>query len=442
MRSRALARVVLVAGIVAVVVGASKVHAARNQYDYTGSFRFAWSFALIAMLAVASYGAGLPDLPRSLGGAARASAAVLSVAGIGISLIQLFLGDALLPRFVLGAAVLLLFPWFVVCWTLASRDRGRQEARDLVFFVGSAADGALLAQDLLGDVEIPARLVGQLAVEAGRSPVAGDRPLTRAVRSARATVVVLSRDAQSDDLIVHQAAELHESGIRIRTLSLFYEQWMGKLPLSELERVSLMYDISELHRAVYGRASRVLDVVIATFGVPVLAMAIPVVALGNLVANRGPIFYRQCRVGKNGHRFSILKFRTMQPSAEGVVNEWTTEDDPRVTPFGRLMRRTHIDEVPQLVNVLRGELSLVGPRPEQPHYVDELVTKLPFYGLRHLVRPGLTGWAQVKYGYAGTESDALEKLQYEFYYLRHQTLALDGAILIRTLRRVLGAQGR
>ena len=116
-------------------------------------------------------------------------------------------------------------------------------------------------------------------------------------------------------------------------------------------------------------------------------------------------------MGKNGELFTILKFRTMRPGRTGLDDEWTGEDDPRITRFGRVLRRTHLDELPQVVNILRGELSVVGPRPEQPHYVEELTEKLPFYGMRHLVRPGLTGWAQVKYGYAGDERDALEKLQ-------------------------------
>jgi lipopolysaccharide/colanic/teichoic acid biosynthesis glycosyltransferase len=123
-------------------------------------------------------------------------------------------------------------------------------------------------------------------------------------------------------------------------------------------------------------------------------------------------------------------------------NEWTTEDDPRITPFGRILRRFHIDEIPQVLNIIKGDLSIVGPRPEQPQYVEELVAKLPFYSLRHLVRPGLTGWAQVKYGYAGSERDALEKLQYEFFYLRHQSLSMDTRVIVRTLRSVLRGQGR
>ena len=131
-----------------------------------------------------------------------------------------------------------------------------------------------------------------------------------------------------------------------------------------------------------------------------------------------------------------------QPDRRAASNEWTSEDDPRITRFGRLLRRTHLDELPQVVNILRGDLGVVGPRPEQPHYVAELTEKLPFYALRHLVRPGLTGWAQVKYGYAGNESDALEKLQYEFWYLRHQSLRTDARIIGRTIRSVFGSEGK
>jgi lipopolysaccharide/colanic/teichoic acid biosynthesis glycosyltransferase len=148
-------------------------------------------------------------------------------------------------------------------------------------------------------------------------------------------------------------------------------------------------------------------------------------------------------VGKGGQPFTLLKFRTMEPSTAPTTHgEWTAADDPRVTRFGRVLRATHLDELPQMINILRGELAVVGPRPEQPHYVDELSDKLAFYPLRHLVRPGLTGWAQVKYGYAGNESDALEKLQYEFWYLHHQSLRTDARIIGRTVRSILGSEGK
>jgi lipopolysaccharide/colanic/teichoic acid biosynthesis glycosyltransferase len=165
----------------------------------------------------------------------------------------------------------------------------------------------------------------------------------------------------------------------------------------------------------------------------------PFVVAGDLLANRGPLFYRQPRVGRNGATFEMLKFRSMRRTDS---TEWTQVHDTRITPFGSFLRTTHLDELPQVLNILRGDLALVGPRPEQPQMVEELTDKIPYYGLRHLVRPGLTGWAQVKYQYASSDEETLEKLQYEFFYLRRQSVALDLRIVFRTARIVLGRKGR
>ncbi len=253
--------------------------------------------------------------------------------------------------------------------------------------------------------------------------------------------MVLDREAQADEHIVAQAALLHERGARVRTVSLFYEQWLGKIPLWELERVSLMFDIGEVHRDSYSRLKRLIDIALAAVCLPVLLVAIPCVAVANLLGNRGPLFFRQQRVGKSGKQFTIWKFRTMR-DAPGARTYWTSDDDPRITRVGRILRSTHADELPQLLNVLKGDLSMVGPRPEQPAYVAELVDKVPFYDLRHLVRPGMTGWRQVKFGYAGSEAEALEGLQFDFFYLRRQSLVFDLRIIGRTLRSVVRRQGR
>lgn len=439
---RRLAVVLLNIGIVEVVAVLSKVHAVRNEYDYSGSSRFAWSISYGALLAVSAYGAGLPDVPRTFRSRVATSVAAAGTAALGISVLQLATGDALLPRFVVFGSSLLLVPWYLACATVSARGRGRAEDRDRVVMIGAPAEAALLREELERHPERPALLVDSMTPEEARPTAAGARPVVDRAVAARATVLVLDRDAQVDEPVVDQVATLHEAGVRVRTLSLFYEGWLGKLPVSELERVSLMFDIGEVHRARYGRAKRLVDVAVGLAGTAVLAAVVPLVLAGNVVGNRGPLFYRQVRVGKNGRVFRILKFRTMTASAEGDVAHWTTEDDPRITVFGGLLRRTHLDEVPQALNILKGDLSLVGPRPEQPHYVRELEAKIPFYALRHLVRPGLTGWAQVKYGYAGSESDALEKLQYEFFYLRRQGLGLDARIVGRTVRSVLGREGR
>ena len=254
-------------------------------------------------------------------------------------------------------------------------------------------------------------------------------------------MLVLSGAAQADERIVDQAAVLHESGVRVRTQSLFYEEWLGKIPVADLGRVSLFFDIGEVHRDRFGRIKRLVDVAASLVGLVVLVAVLPFVSLGNRFANRGPLFYTQDRVGRGGQVFRILKFRSMRDDA-AVPTDWTGEHDPRITPFGNFLRRTHLDELPQVWNIATGDLSLVGPRPEQPQYVADLVEKLPFYDLRHIVRPGLTGWAQVKYGYAGDQHDALEKLQYDFHYLRRQSMLFDMRIIGRTVRSVLGRQGR
>ena len=440
---RRAARLLAYVGTAGVVLGVGKLHAAAiGDYDFTGSSRFAWSLLYVGLLTVAAYGIGIPDLVRTNKAAALAAMLATTVAALVVSLAQLALGDVYLPRFVVFGTPALLIPWYVMCARLASGGRTRAEARDRVVLVAGAADSEVLRDDLDCAPERNAQLVGVMTPAEAAPNGPTSRPLVELVVEQRATVVVLARDAQVDETIVAQAAALHESGIRIRTLSLFYEEWLGKLPVAELERVSLLFDIGELHRARYGRVKRLFDVAVAAAALVPLALVTPLVLFGNLFGNRGPLLYRQDRIGRNGRIFGVVKFRTMRPDAGNGDTAWTTEDDPRITPFGALLRRTHLDELPQVITILKGDLSLVGPRPEQPRYVEELAEKIPFYQLRHLVRPGLTGWAQVKYGYAGSQSDALEKLQYEFFYLRRQGFGLDARIVGRTIRSVLGREGR
>jgi lipopolysaccharide/colanic/teichoic acid biosynthesis glycosyltransferase len=439
---RRLARLLLIVGVPVAVFGLSKYHARYiGDYDFTDSFRFAWAIAYCGILLVVCYGLGLPDLPRSITSGFLTSIVAVGIAALAISSVQLLVGDALLPRFVVFGSALLIIPWSTLCVGLSSIGHEASEDRDRVVVVGDDDLVRELEAELKMRPERPAVIVASLATEAA-SDVAGDvYPLMDAVVWGEATVLVLGTDAQFDERIVDQAATLHESGVRVRTRSLFYEEWLGKIPVHDLGRVALFFDIGELHRDRYGRMKRIFDVAAGAVGVIVMVVAIPFVFVGNLIGNRGPMFFVQERVGRSGKNFSILKFRTMRTEAD-LPTDWTSSSDPRVTRFGRMLRVSHLDELPQMVNIVRGDLSLVGPRPEQPRYVAELREKLPFYDMRHIVRPGVTGWAQVKYGYAGDERDALEKLQYDFHYLRRQSVLFDLRIIIRTIRAVIGRGGR
>ncbi len=438
---RRLATALLYAGVVGIVFGLSVVHGTYvGDYEFFETSRFGWAIGYSVLLSIVLYGFGLPDSYRDVKSAVVPSISASAVGAVGVSLAQLVLGAALLPRYVVFGSAVLVVPWCMVCSKLSQTGRTRLEARDRVLVVGSSSLASALRTELDDQPERPASIVGSVALEDLVAAVEGT-PLVDAADRCGATVVVFEPDALLDERIIDQAAILHLTGVRIRTRPSFSGEWLGKVPVEDLAQTSLFFDIGELHVARYGRFKRVFDVAAGLVGVVVLAVVTPFVALGDLVANRGPVFYRQARVGRDHREFTIYKFRTMDDDG-GATTDWTTRGDPRITPFGNLLRRSHLDELPQMINVLKGDLSIVGPRPEQPRYVAELTTKLPFYELRHSVRPGLTGWAQVKYGYAGDETDAREKLQYDFYYLGHQSLRFDLVIAGRTIRTIVGSGGR
>jgi lipopolysaccharide/colanic/teichoic acid biosynthesis glycosyltransferase len=434
---RRLARALMLLGVLAAVFGLAKIHAATHGYLFTASGRLGWSVAYVAVLLVAAYAVGLPALPPSRNkllvsaGGAALGAALMSV-------VTLVAGGQLLPRFVIFGAAAVLTPWYVVTAAVAEGGRQRAEARDRVLVVGDGDEGALLSTELASGPERPAIVVGAYDT-ASMVGTGQGLPLVTAGEATKASVVVLSRRASENEHLVDQAATLHRRGVRVRTLTGFYTEWLGKLPISELERASMLFDIGEIHGRRYARVKRLVDVGFGLVGTAALLVLLPFVLLGNLAANRGTLFFRQTRVGRDGAPFTMWKLRTME---SGPRSDWTKSGDARITPFGRVLRRSHLDELPQAINILRGDLSIVGPRPEQPHYVEELTDKIPFYELRHVVRPGLTGWAQVKFGYAGDERDALEKLQYDFFYLQRQTLGLDVRIVGRTVRDVCRGGGR
>ncbi len=438
MRSRVSRRLPFLAGTLLLwlyFVAAHGLVIAEPGYTPFSGNRGVWSVVFLGGYLVVSYASGLPDLPRTRPTAVVAALLSISASIVMISAVQLLAGSALLPRWTVGGLAVSWPVWALVSW-LVVRDRDeRSTVRCL--YVGHPDTERELAGDLAVEAEVPAELVARLSLTPGFAPDAG--ALLALAAEVDPDVIVLDALAQADADIVAQAAQLHGGGMRIRTPSLLAEEHLGKIPLADLERTSLLFDVGELHRIRYVRAKRIAEFTIAAVASLSLLVAIPVVVVGNRLGNRGPLFYHQPRVGKGGQEFVIHKFRTMRPGGD---SSWTADHDDRITRFGGMLRRSHLDELPQLWNILRGDLSLVGPRPEQPRYVEELCEKIPYFATRNLIRPGLTGWAQVKAPYASSEADAREKLQYDLYYLRRQSAVLDARILLRTLRSVFRSQGR
>jgi exopolysaccharide biosynthesis polyprenyl glycosylphosphotransferase len=231
------------------------------------------------------------------------------------------------------------------------------------------------------------------------------------------------------------------SGFRVLELPQFYEQAFGRVPVRRLTSAWFM-SVLHLYQRPYTRfAKRTFDIVVAMFGMALTAPLYPLIAL--LVKNtRGPLIFRQTRLGEGGKLFTIYKFRTMRDGAEEPGRPiWAEERDPRVTPLGRFLRKTRLDELPQLWNVLRGDMSIVGPRPERPEFVELLEEQVPFWTRRHLVKPGITGWAQVSCGYTADAEGTLEKLSYDLWYLRHRSLSVDLGICAKTIVALLSGSG-
>lgn len=236
--------------------------------------------------------------------------------------------------------------------------------------------------------------------------------------------------------------ECHESGMVVRSLADVYEELTGRMLLDQLGYTWLI-SLPMLNQSsrLYAFSKRGLDVATALMGLTVLAVLLPILAPLLYLEGRS-VFHRQKRVGKFGREFFLMKLRTMKPDPHGHSLVWTAEGDRRVTPLGAMLRRLHLDELPQAWNILRGDMSVIGPRPEQPHYVELLRKKIDFYNSRLTVRPGLTGWAQVNAGYLSGVDGGREKLSYDLYYIKHQSLSLDFLILVRTAFAVLSLRGR
>lgn len=222
-------------------------------------------------------------------------------------------------------------------------------------------------------------------------------------------------------------------GIEVLDLSTLYENVFQKLPLAELEEVWFLENLAKSHK-IYEFFKRPIEMTLAIILGIILLPLVILISIVIAATSRGPIIFQQTRTGRNEKEFVIYKFRTMKADAEKHGPQWASENDERITLIGKILRRSHLDELPQLLNIIKGELSFVGPRPERPEFVNKLKRDVPYFELRLLVRPGITGWAQINYKYGASVEDSYEKLQYDMYYLKNRSLALDFLILLRTVK--------
>lgn len=224
-------------------------------------------------------------------------------------------------------------------------------------------------------------------------------------------------------------------GIEMIDLASIYEKVFKKVPLAELEEVWFLENLAKTHK-VYEFFKKPIEIALALAALAIAAPIAAAIALLVAITSSGPVIYRQKRSGEGEKDFTIYKFRTMRADAEKNGPQWSGRNDDRVTAIGKFLRKTHLDEMPQLLNIIRGDLSFVGPRPERPEFVKALMKDVPYFELRLLVRPGITGWAQINYKYGASVEDSYEKLQYDVYYLKNRSLALDFLILLRTIKYV------
>lgn len=293
--------------------------------------------------------------------------------------------------------------------------------------------------NIVGFLDGKAERVGERLVNPGI--IGTYDQLAQLVEQHRVDTIVVCLEDRRSLLPVQSLLDCKAMGLDILDGHHMFEEVSGRLSIDSLRPSALIFSTGFRRRLTSLVSKRLLDVVVSALGLVLLIPFLVLIAALIRVDSAGPVFYRQVRVGLRGQPYMIWKFRSMRQDAEKSGPRWAQANDPRISRVGWWLRKTRIDEIPQLVNVLRGDMSLVGPRPERPVFVQDLRTVIPYYDIRHTVRPGLTGWAQVKFRYGASQEDSHTKLQYDLYYVKNLSLVLDLKILIHTIRVVMLGEG-
>jgi sugar transferase (PEP-CTERM system associated) len=375
----------------------------------------------------------------------------LGAASFILALIYFFFPTLMIGRGVFIVAAFMV-AGLVSGWRVAYEWLMRQVApRERLLLVGTGPAAIALARELfdrrhdlgveiVGFVDPDPAKVGAHVINPGIIGTIEDIPSI--VRARGVDRVVVSLGDARGTLPMDKLLEMKLDGVSFDHLASIYEELTGKIAVENLRPSWFIFSAGFRKSRLLQSLKRVIDVGASLFGLLVAGPVMLAVAAAVKLTSPGPIVYRQQRVGRQGRVFTVLKFRSMSANAEAATGAvWAQKNDSRITPIGRFLRKTRLDELPQLLNILRGDMSLVGPRPERPEFVTQLTKEIPFYGQRHVVRPGLTGWAQVRYTYGASVEDAMEKLQYDLFYIKNTSIALDLFIIFSTIKTVILRKG-
>jgi sugar transferase (PEP-CTERM system associated) len=376
----------------------------------------------------------------------------LGATSLILALVYFWFPDWMIGRGVFLVAAILVIS-LVAAWRLVfTWFSKRASPRERLLLVGTSPAAVELARELherrhelgveiVGFIDPDSKRLGAPILNPGVIGTIEDIPML-VQRSGADRVVVSLSDARGK-LPMDRLLDIRlGTGVTFDHLASVYEEYTGKIAVENLRPSWLIFSEGFRKTRVLLAVKRAFDLILALIGMIVTAPLMLAVAALVKLSSPGPALYHQERVGLNGRPFTVHKFRTMRRDAEAVTGPvWSRANDERITLVGRFLRRTRFDELPQLWNVCRGDMSLVGPRPERPSFVAELTASIPFYGQRHVVKPGLTGWAQIRYTYGASVEDAIEKLQYDLYYIKNLSLALDLVIVLETVKTVVLRRG-
>jgi sugar transferase (PEP-CTERM system associated) len=400
-------------------------------------------FDLYDLPATRSYRRVVTNLAVALG----AATVLLTILFYALPMLQLGRGIFLVYMLLVFATIP---AWrLVVAWSAGHPQLG---VRERVLILGSGEQAIELARatlerrsagfQIVGFVSDKPELIGKSLINPSVIGLTDEIPgLVDRYQVDRIVVAVEDRRGKFP---TEHLLDLTLSGrVAVEESAQYYERLTGKIASEMLRPSWLIFSRNSRYSDVTHHFRRVINAGLAAVGFVLSLPLMVATAIAIKLESKGPVFYTQERVGKNGRNFKILKFRSMRAGAEKTSGPvWAEADDPRITRVGRIIRKLRIDEIPQFINVLRGDMNFVGPRPERPVFVEQLSQIIPYYSQRHLVKPGLTGWAQIKYPYGASVEDAIEKLRFDLYYIKNQSLLLDAAIIFETVKIVLFGRGR